>query len=282
VASGGPASIPRLETLFDRSEGAAVPLPDGLRAGYGGDLRFAAGRRVFANFVSTIDGLVSYGIPGKDSARVISRAHPGDRFVMGLLRAAADVVVSGAGTLRVESKATWAPQQVFPPAAEVYRELRRALGRPGRVPVAILSMRGEIDLSLPVFHAPDVDPLVVTTVAGAERLAAAAGAGVRVRAVGEPTMRAMLDAVVEETGAQLVLSEAGPNLFGRMLEEGVVDELFLTIAPQIAGRSTERPGVGLVQGTAFTPDAARWCELVSAKRSEDFLLLRYGLGSQVT
>lgn len=277
MASAGAASIPRLETLFDRADGIPLPLPDGLRQGYGGELRFSTGPRVLANFVSTIDGLVSYGIPGKDSARVISRAHPGDRFVMGLLRASADVVVSGAGTLRVESKATWAPQQVFPAAADLYQELRRAMGRPERVPLAILSMRGEIDLSLPVFRSSDVDPIVVTTVAGAERLAASPG-GARVRAVGEPTMRAMLDAVVEETGARLILSEAGPSLFGKMLQERVVDELFLTIAPQIAGRSVERPGVGLVEGTAFVPDAARWGELLSAKRSEDFLLLRYALG----
>jgi riboflavin biosynthesis pyrimidine reductase len=75
-------------------------------------------------------------------------------------------------------------------------------------------------------------------------------------------------------GGRLVLSEAGPHLFGRMLRERAVDELFLTVAPQIAGRSAARPGIGLAE-EAFTPETAPWASLISAKRSEDYLLLRY-------
>lgn len=243
---------------------------------YGGDLRFPSGRaHVFANFVSTVDGLVSYGLPGQATARVISRAHPGDRFVMGLLRAVADVVVSGAGTLRVESGSTWTPYQVFPAAASFFRELRQGMGLPESIRVAMLSSRGEIDLSLPVFRSPGVEPLILTTRAGAARLAAADPGSARVLAVEAPTMRGMLDALVAETGARLILSEVGPNLFGKMLDEGVVDELFLTVAPQLAGRSLDRPGVGLVEATAFAPERAPWGDLVSVKRSADYLLLRY-------
>ena len=272
------AALPRLETLFERPSGAPLPLPAALREAYGGDLSFAPGGRphVVANFVTTLDGLVSYGVPGLASARHISRGHAGDRFVMGLLRAGADAVVSGAGTLRVETKVTWTPQQIFPAGADLYRELRRARGLPERVRVAILSASGEIDLSLPVFRSPDVEAMVVTSAAGAERLAAKA-TGVRIHAVGEraPTMREAIDAVAAATGARLILSEAGPQLFGRMLEEKVVDELFLTLAPQLGGRSKERPGIGLVDPVTFHPDSAPWADLVSAKRSADYLLLRY-------
>jgi len=56
-----------IRTLFERQEPAAPPmLPDDLRLAYGGDLRFApAGGRphVIGNFVSTLDGVVSYAIP---------------------------------------------------------------------------------------------------------------------------------------------------------------------------------------------------------------------------
>lgn len=272
-------SLPRLETLFDRSIGTPIPLPGPLREAYGGDLSFPAGERtrVFANFVSTIDGLVSFGLPGLASARHISRGHGGDRFVMGLLRASADAVVSGAGTLRAEGKVTWTPQQIFPAAADLYREVRRSRGLPERTRVAILSASGELDLSLPVFRSPDVEALIVTSVAGAERLAAAGSDGVRVHAVGEraPTMRQAIDAVVEETGARWILSEAGPQLFGKMLAERVVDELFLTLAPQLAGRSDDRRGIGLVDPTTFRPETAPWADLMSVKRSDDYLLLRY-------
>lgn len=273
------SALPRLETLFDRPRGEPVPLPAALREAYGGDLAFPAGEgpHVFANFVTTIDGLASYGIPGLASARHIGRGHAGDRFVMGLLRAAADVVVSGAGTLRVEAKVTWTPQQIFPAAAHLFGELRRARGLPERTRVAILTASGDIDLSAPVFASADVEPLVITSVAGAERLAAKGTSGVRVHAVGEraPTLREAIDALVRETGARLILSEAGPSLFGRMLEERVVDELFVTVAPHLAGRSKERPGIGLVDPVAFDPERAPWAELLSAKRSDDFVLLRY-------
>ncbi len=273
------ASLPRVETLFDRADGSAMPLPAMLREAYDGDLAFPSGDRphVFANFVATLDGLVSYGLPGRASARFISRGQAGDRIVMGILRAVADAVISGAGTLRAEAKVTWTPQQIFPAASDLYRELRRARGLPERTRVAILTASGDIDLSLPVFRSPDVEPLVVTSVAGAERLAAKGTGAVRVHAVGEraPTMREAIGAVAAETGARLILSEAGPSVFGRMLAEGVVDELFLTVAPHLAGRSPERPGVGLVDPVAFDPERAPWADLVSAKRSEDLLLLRY-------
>lgn len=278
-----PHRLPTITTLFDGSDGEAAPLSATLRDTYDGPLTFPARRpHVYANFVSTIDGLVSYGVRGQASAGVISGGEPTDRFVMGLLRACADVIVSGAGTLRVERKATWTPWQVYPAAASLYRELRRDLGRPERIPVAIVTASGDVDLSLPVFRSDEVDPIVVTSLRGAERLATRSTDRVRVRAVGEgePSMRAVLDAIVEETGGGLILSEAGPRLFGRMLREGVVDELFLTVAPRIAGRSEERPGISLVYGTAFDPGDAPSARLVSVKRSEnDFLLLRYALRS---
>ena len=229
--------------------------------------------------MTTLDGLVSYGIAGAESARVISRGHPADRLVMGILRAAADLVVSGSGTLRAEGNVTWTPQQIFPAAAELYRELRRARSLPEQTRVAILTASGDVDLTAAVFRSPDVEAFIVTSVAGAERLAAAGTGGTRVIAVGEraPSMREAIDRIAAVTGARLILSEAGPSLFGKMLAEGVVDELFLTVAPQLAGRSTERTGVALVDGTAFAPDRAPWGALVSAKRSEDFLLLRYAI-----
>ena len=54
-------------------------MPPALREAYGGDLAFPAGERphVYANFVSTLDGLVSYGIPGLASARsILPRPRP--------------------------------------------------------------------------------------------------------------------------------------------------------------------------------------------------------------
>jgi riboflavin biosynthesis pyrimidine reductase len=60
-----------------------------------------------------------------------------------------------------------------------------------------------------------------------------------------------------------------------MLRDRLIDELFLTIAPQIAGRSESTPRLGLVEGAAFTVDAAPWSRLVDLRRSGDHLFARY-------
>jgi len=56
-----------------------------------------------------------------------------------------------------------------------------------------------------------------------------------------------------------------------------VDELFLTIAPQIAGRTPGMPRLALVEGLAYEIGATPWAELASVRRSGDHLFLRYGL-----
>ncbi len=103
-----------LETLLDRSSGAALPLPPALLEQYGGALRFPErGTHVFANFVSTIDGVVSYGVAGQDRARDVSGGYAGDRFILALLRGVADAVIVGAGTLRKEPDSIWLVTSTF-------------------------------------------------------------------------------------------------------------------------------------------------------------------------
>src|SRR5437879_6033354 len=92
--------VPRPE----RSGGAVLPLPPSLPRRYGGELRFPSADRpwVFANFVTTIDGLVSFALPGRSQASLVSLGHPADRFVLALLRACADAVLARAGPLRAD------------------------------------------------------------------------------------------------------------------------------------------------------------------------------------
>jgi len=63
------------------------------------------------------------------------------------------------------------------------------------------------------------------------------------------------------------------------MAQGLVDEVFLTLAPQIAGRTSERPRPGMVAGVAFLPEGAPWFKLVSAKYRGDHLYLRYRMKS---
>lgn len=269
-----------LQTLLDRSAAAPLPLPAALAEAYGGPLGFpVSGDRpyVVANFVTTLDGVVSYRVPGRSDAALISRGNADDRFLMGLLRACADAVVVGAGTLREERRHVWTPSHISPPNAERYAELRRALGKPPQPATVVVSASGDLDLSLPAFNTPGVRAIVLTTRDGAARLRATPRVTVRALEGTRLSARAVLDAVVRETGARLVLTEGGPRLFASFLAEGVLDELFLTVAPQLAGRDADRPRLALVEGAAFAPEQAPWGRLVSAKVAGEFLFLRYAL-----
>src|SRR5437868_3020238 len=123
-----------LESLFDMARGRDLPLPPDLSCLYG-RLRFPPhpGRSyVLGNFVTTLDGVVSLNEPGHASGGDISGFNQHDRMMMGLLRAIADVVIVGAGTLRVEPNHRWTAQYIYPSLAEEYGLLRTSLGKSDR------------------------------------------------------------------------------------------------------------------------------------------------------
>jgi hypothetical protein len=104
-----------LRVLFEQAGLPRYDLPEPLRAAYGGDLGFA-NPRLFANFVASVDGVVA--LPeGGESGHWISQGNEADRFVMGLLRACADAVIVGAGTLRKTPRALWHADAIYPEAA---------------------------------------------------------------------------------------------------------------------------------------------------------------------
>jgi len=266
-----------LATLLDRTEGDAVPLAPALADRYGGPLRFpvGGGPHVFANFVSTIDGIVSFALPGRSQASLISAGDPADRFVLALLRAVADAIVVGAGTLRQEPGVIWTPEAAFPEAGDEFARLRAAMRKTPRPLTLLVSASGAIDPHAAAL-AEGAPVVILTTDRGAAALAGL-GAHVRVRRLVHGTTAEMVGIASEESGGGRVLTEGGPTLFGQFLRERTVDELFLTVAPRVAGRTRDEPRVALVQGTAFAPEAVPGARLLSVKAADDYLLLRFEL-----
>ncbi|MEK7874271.1 MAG: dihydrofolate reductase family protein [Chloroflexota bacterium] len=166
-------------------------------------------------------------------------------------------------------------------AAE-YRALRAALGKPRPPLTVVVTGRGSVDTALPVFQSGDAPGLVMTTPKGAEAVrkrglppscaVAVAGEG------GAIAAREVVDAIGHHQRSDIILVEGGPRLLGAFVEERLLDELFLTVAPQVAGRdgSVERPG--LVAGRLFAPERPVWGRLLSVKRGDSHLFLRYGFG----
>lgn len=265
-----------LATLLDRQRGDELPLGAGLTQRYGGPLRFPARRPyVFANFVSTLDGVVSYDMPGIEGAAEVSRGHDADRFVLALLRAVADAVVVGAGTLRKEATHIWTPEHVYPDAKADFAALRASLGLRPRPLTVIVTASGDLDLSLPVFRS---EVLVATTAEAARAMSPPPGVRVVAVAARAPLPpRDVVALAAREAAGGRVLTEGGPSLLGSFLEHGVVDELFLTIAPHLAGRSDNVRRLALVEGVAFTPATAPHGRMISVKSADDYLFTRFAL-----
>jgi len=263
-----------LATLLDRSEGEPRPLVSRLTRRYGGELRFPTRRPwVFANFVQSLDGVVSLAVPGKAHASVISARNPDDRFLLGLLRVVADAVVVGAGTLRQEPNSLWTPDQPVPDIRADFAAARERMRLPP-VPLTVLVTKsGELDLSLPVFNAGH-RVLVLTTTEGAKRVGKSPR-HVDVRVMVSGASSEIVEIAAAESGGGMILTEGGPTLFGEFVRERTVDELFLTIAPRVAGRDDERRRLALVEKAAFPADELREARLVSVKAADDYLFTRF-------
>jgi riboflavin biosynthesis pyrimidine reductase len=271
-----------LDTLFETRQGRALRLTPNLTRLYGNFRISPAHSRqhVFSNFVSTLDGVVSLQVRGHDGGGDISGFSIQDRMVMGLLRAIADVVIVGAGTLEADPKHAWTPDGICPDLTDDYRALRVALRKPAVPLNVVVSGSGRIDLRLPVFTSGRVQTLVVTTTAGAKHLAKQkTPAGLKIHAV--PRCRAtipprsILDAVGRLNAGKRILIEGGPRLLGEFYARRLIDEQFLTLAPQIAGREYGDGRLSLVMGQAFPPGGAPWGTLTDLRRGASHLFLRY-------
>jgi riboflavin biosynthesis pyrimidine reductase len=263
---------PPLQTLLGQ---APDDLPAALLERYGGGLGLPASS-VYANFVASVDGIVAIGdIPA--SSTVIGGRDAGDRFVMALLRAAADVVLIGAGTFR-EHRGPWAARATSPGAADAFAELRELEGRAADPVLAVVTASGRIE---PKEGKGGQDTLALTTRGGAEALerSSAGVTDVVVVGDGESLDGAAIVGVLRERGFERILTEGGPTLMAPLLDAGVVDELFLTVSPVLAGggdrpdeRSPFTPGIELL------PDRPVPGSLWGVKRRNDYLFLRYRLG----
>jgi riboflavin biosynthesis pyrimidine reductase len=279
-----------IRTLFatEPAEPSRAVLPDGLRARYDGNLFFppAPEERPYfiANFVSTLDGVVSFNLPGQSEGAQISNSNEEDRFIMGLLRASTDAIVVGSGTLQAAGPhGSWLPEAVYPAAKDLYQKYRTEVLRKLENPlVVIVTGTGGLDLASAVFHTPRTKVLILTTEQGKQRLSQSGSeslASVEVKVLSTVERRispsAILTLLRREAGVELLLHEAGPTLFGEFLSGGFMDEVFLTVAPQIAGRAAAHPRPGLVANAEFSPATAPWWTLLSTKKAANYLFLRY-------
>ena len=195
---------------------------------------------VRANMVTSLDGsAVKDGRSG-------GLGGPADKAVFDVLRSLCDAVVVGAGTARAEGYKA-------PRAKDVDADRRREHGqRPA--PVLVLVSRGlDLDPSSDLFTGDD--RTVVVASGSADRTARdrlSEVADVLVAGDDQVDISAALDGLAER-GLWRVLCEGGPSLLADVAEAGRLDELCVTIAPQLVGGDGPRILHGASVDLALTP-----------------------------
>ena len=205
--------------------------------------------RVRMNFVMSLDGAVT--LQGRSGGL----GDENDRLAMQVLRTLADVVLVGAGTVRVEG---YGGLRV----GEADAAWRRSHGMAAQPRVAVVSSRLDLGPEHPFFARALERPILVTHAgAPADRREALAEVA---------DVREMVDALAD-AGLPQVLCEGGPHLFGALIEADRVDELCLSLSPTLVAGAAGR----IVRGA---PEVERSMRLVHAIPAGDLLLLRYARG----
>jgi riboflavin biosynthesis pyrimidine reductase len=261
-----------LQVLFPRDREDGTPprlrIPAGIERLYGGGLTLGD-TSVYANMVTTLDGVAA--LPGVErSSALIAGGSEADRFVMGLLRASADAVLIGAGTLRAHPRSQWRPEDASPAQADGFAELRRLSGLSPAPRVAVLTTTGRLG-DHPVLEAGAL-VLAPENAAGRVRKSVADASAVvpmESEAIGSAAV-----ATLRGLGFDRVLTEGGPTLLGAMFAAEAIDTLFLTVSPLLGGRGIDhRPG--LADGHEFLPSAAVRLRLESLRTDGSHLFTWY-------
>jgi riboflavin biosynthesis pyrimidine reductase len=191
---------------------------------------------VRGNMIASLDGGAtadgkSGGLAGK-----------GDRAVFSQMRHAADVILVGASTVRIEN---YSGAQL-PVAA---RQARQRRGQAEVPPIAVITRSGDLDPSALLFTRTEVPPLILTSARTVEDTRHRLGAVAEVIDTSgadpnsaDPTV--ILN-VLAERGLFRVLAEGGPLFLGSLIENGLMDELCLTVAPILVGGASKRIVTGL-------------------------------------
>jgi len=209
------------------------------------------------NFVASADGRASF------EGRSGGLSNPADREMFHGLREHVDAILVVTGTLRTERYGRL--------VRDPDRRRRRAGSGLRPEPLAcIFSRSGDIPIDIPLF-AQDGVPVVVFTPGRLDTSALAADVEVVRLDPGELTLTTMMRRLRSAYDIRSLLCEGGPTVFGALLQEDLVDELFLSIAPLLTGGGR---APGITNGPPL--GELRELSLVWVLESDGALFLRYG------
>lgn len=214
---------------------------------------------LYLDMVASVDGAASV------AGRTRALGDDADRLAFARLREWCDVVLVGAGTVRAER---YGPPRTDP---EI-RSRREARGLAPDPRVVVVTRSARLDPDEPLFSDPARRPIVlVPGSAPHERVSALADVAEIITMGDDEVDLAVALASLRSEGVGRVLCEGGPTLNGQLIAAGLVDEVFLTLTPQLVGTSPHRILHGGVEGEPLPLD------LVEMRAYHGELLLRYAL-----
>jgi len=222
--------------------------------------------RVLLNMVSTLDGRATLcGHSGPLS-------NPYDRELFHALRAPVDAVLVGAGTVRTEHYGRLLRE-------ERYRRERLARGLPEEPLACIVSGRLALPQEIGLLQEPSARVVLITSSAASLPAAEAQVEYLRQAAAGKLDLSRALLELRARYDVRSVLCEGGPHLARELFGAGLVDELFLTLSPLLAGgEPSGGEAMRILAGEELQPPCR--LELVSLMRGSSTLFLRYAVVSE--
>ena len=212
---------------------------------------------VRANFVTSLDGAVEIGGHSEPLS------YPADKTVFGILRQHCDALLVGAGTVRHEG---YRAVRLDGPR----RDWREANGLAPYPVLVVVSAALDLDPRADMLAGAPVRPVILThDAAPADRREALAQVADVVSCGPTAVDLGIGLAGLASRGLGQVLTEGGPHLFGSLLAAGLVDELCLTVSPQLAGA-----GAGRIIAGPVAP-ATLGMHVVHLLVDENTLITRY-------
>jgi len=222
--------------------------------------------RVMLNMVSTVDGRAT--VAGRSGA-IGGRA---DRELFHALRSTADAILVGAGTVRTERYGRIVPDPDR-------RRLRRERGLAEEPLACIVSGRLAFERDLPLLAEPAARVVILTPSTARLPDVQAQIEYVRTGQDGRLDLAAALAELHTRFSVATILCEGGPHLCRELLAAGLVDELFLSLAPKLAGGEPEGgAALRILAGEQLEPPLE--LELLGVLLGDSELFLRYGISAR--
>ncbi len=220
---------------------------------------------VVLNAATTVDGKVAV------AGRAGGIGSPLDRVLMRRVRAAADALLVGATTLRAES--------IDPRILPSLSAEREARGQPPQPLAVTVSNSLDLDPCHRFFVQGPTRTLVFTSERADVRRVSALSKYAQVERIGADVvdLAGLLERLRHGFGVERLLVEGGPTLNQRLLERDLVDELFWTVAPKLAGGR----GLSLLHGPIGPEKIRASLDIVSLFEHQGELFARYRIRRDV-